>query len=347
MAKMIERLLLDTALSLYGRSNQRSLLPMIVFFVVIASACLVWSPGAEGQSPTIDYGIRMERSEIWIDPRPGYDNTASNILIIKNDSIHSLSFVVQASCHSELIITPIDLDVEVTSQKHEDAENNYYIDYTISTTPDTDINKSIACSISPQVHHVDGISSPDASFRSTGFTVHFLPDPSVGILVPDEYRYNKISPGDEFTLPVKVYNFGILPDDIQIEIINAKELEAEGWSINYITPIIWNIAGRQPYIREDRNVPYTMIHIIFQAPGDQWFDWKDESISVELMATSIGWGSNNITSSDSATIWVKGLSHSNWSVAMVLESVILLGVIVPYLRLRRRSDDWLSPDCVR
>jgi len=346
MAEMIAGKVLDTAFSNRGSTIHRSLLSVVVGGVVLASACLVWSPiEAGGQSPTIDFSVHMEMDEIWIDPRPGQKHTATNNLIIKNYSIHTLTIMVEASCGIGLDIEPMEEAVDVNPQGG-GADPPYSVELQVRVTSPWDSSKRIQdCTVYPNIISVDGMFPCDGNYRGTGFQVHFLPDPRVEISIPDTTSQRSVRPGDEFILPVRVYNHGILDDDIQVGITNLRELEAQGWRIERPTQVIWEVHGRTPYLLADRSAPYHLLYLRLRAP-ESWLGWKDESYRVELTATSKGWGIEDVTSNTSVSIQVKGLSYPSWSALAMLESVVLVAMVMANRRLRRQTAEWLSPDLI-
>lgn len=222
---MINYRILDKAPINRGRRSHRLFLPMVVMVIVLAYACLMSSPEAEGQSPTIDYTIRMEKAEVILDVRPGQMGTANNTVIIDNHSIHSLTIHIQSNCGGGISVTPIAATMGLpTSGKSE-------LHLAISALPNTTPQRS-DCSVQTMVANFGCISTPDPVHRSTGFRVNLLaPNTMV---------------------------------EIEIDFIEVEE---------------------DPY--------------------------------------------------------------SGWSLTILLESIILMGLVATKLRLSRRSEEWLSPDLVR
>lgn len=291
----------------------RSPLPLMVLGVLIASSCLVvWSPGAGGQAPTIDYSVRMERDEVWIDTRPEQNNSVTNALRIKNTSIHFLSISINAACTNGLAIDPQEIAVEVIPQPEGNYSAQYRIEYTISLTTDTKTNDSADCTITLIVYRVDGVSSPDSSPRSTGFKVHFAPDPQVVIECPQ--FFTKLAPGMTMGIYCKVRNHGGLTDSYIVVISNAKELESKGWTIEYGSPVVANV---QPG-------DYERFYATLTAPDDKLCCWMELYPVIEMRAESLGWEDSNVTDECSASFWVRGVSYSNWLLVILTEGIILV-----------------------
>jgi len=259
---------------------------MLTFLVL--SFLLVWTPPVSGQSPTIDYAIRMEMAEVKLDVRPGQSGTAQNKVIVDNQSIHSLTIQVQSQCGGSISVTPISATVGVV------GGGTTELPLSISALPKTALQQR-DCSVSTIVTHVDGISSPDPSPRSTGFKALIWQFAQVSVEANEPFV--KIGPGKRIDMVFKIRNTGNYVDDYKIELPNAPKLEDDGFSITLATPVILGVNSDD----------YANLKISIQTPRGTIIGWADEYYSLEVKAISIIEGERSDAKSASSTFWVRGV----------------------------------------
>lgn len=284
------------------------ILALMVFMTV-----LVWTPPAEGQSPTIDYAIRMEKAEVTLDVRPGQPGTAQNKVIVDNQSIHSLTIQIQSNCGGSISVSPIAATVGVA------ASQSTELPLAISALPKTTLQQR-DCSVNAMVTHVDGVSSPDPAPRVTGFKALVLQFAQVAVEANDPFT--KIGPGKRIDMVFKIRNTGNYQDDYKIELPNAKKLEDDGFSITLATPVVQGVNSDD----------YANLKISIQTPRGTILGWADEYFSIEVKASSIIEGERSDSKSATATFWVRGVFIPGFD---PLFTVMALGLVSVALAKRK------------
>ncbi len=299
----------------------RALSVTTILLMVLAGVGMVWSPGTKGQPPTVDYAIGIEKSVVSIYLYPGYNRSTTNAVLFANNLTGM--FNVSISCGG-LQVTPSKTTLILT------GENSARVPFTITAPPDFkghSVLRQRDCTVSSKVEGHGSL------YRSTGFKVQFLM-PYIEIFFSDGFV--KAKPGGLLSIWAKVFNRGKLPDSAQIALTNGRELEELGFTITLDRTFLMDI---QPDTSESIRITIVVPERFQQFQVNEYF-------SIQVKATSVGWGFENMTSSGSATLWVhgsgsvalwaRGYGHPELSMILVLESITLLALLAINQRLKTR-----------
>jgi len=257
-----------------------------------------------------DYSIRLDKAEVLIDLSPGSNRSEDIKVIIAND--RAGVFNVSINC-GNLQVTPAYTTIILTD--HVSGP----IRFTVSVPSDYPIQppwEKVTCSVVQREGGGNGSTS-----RSSGFVVSLWAEPSLDL---DCNGHAKLPPGKYITIICKVRNTGVLPDSFVVEITNARELEAQGWHIEYQTPLLTNVSADN----------YKIFRATLTTPDEKLCCFINEYHVIEMRAESVEWGIYRVTDESSYLIWVRGASYSPWAVVMFIEALILVLATTRNLALR-------------
>lgn len=290
--------------------SHRHLKAALLLALLLGSALMVFTPGAEAQTTPISYDLNITERTVALDVRPGATGIGCTVLEVTNTGLATID-VSLTIYGSGVTVSPPALTVTVNSGETRNVQI-----CVMALTRSTYKNVPV---------YIDAIGRETSTQqgnlqKSDGFAVQVLQFSRLSIRT--ENPFTQIRPGKQFPLQFTVKNDGNYVDDIAVSVINQGKLEDDGFSVSLANTLInVDAQGEQPFT------------VGLQMPRGTLLGWFDEYHTVTIEVRSTLQGSTE-SRTMSATIWVRGVFMPGFD---PIFTIMALGIVATALSRRSRD----------
>ncbi len=297
-------------------TNTRTL-TIILVTLMVAGSLLTFTP-KEGEAVVVPYfEIRMDPASVSLDVAPGGNPTTQVNCIVNNPTAHQETIRVIITA-AGLTVTPSIIMVTVGGGQE------VTLPVSVAAEPRT-ARRFISVNVMGVLEKVDGVTTPVSYEAYSGFQV--LINQYARVVLSVDQPFQKVKPGKEYHLNMKIVNDGNDRDKFQLLCTNKKELEKVGYSIIIVPTVTADIDSQK----------YTEVKVVVQTPKDLWIN---EYHPLEFEAHSMLQGTNEKTSL-SMTQWVWGVYVPTFDPIFILVAVAAMAVgLRKRLGIEEEDIDW-------